>query len=320
MPLIVETVNRALALVPEERIRILASDRLTEPILKALPHLQRDTLMVEPQAKGTGPVLAWAATELAKIDPEAVIVSLHADHIIKPESAFREDLLRAAGLARETGSLFTVSVPPSRPEIGYGYIEPGEPLLAADGVRAFEVSAFHEKPDLETALRYINLGHFWNSGIFIWTASAFLTEVRAVAPEVGDHLHLIEDESVEAFFAAAPNITVDVAVLERSARVASVAATFDWDDVGSWESLTRSREPDRDGNVVVGSAHIVDGRGNVIYGEDGAIVTFGVDDLVIVQCGGTTLVTTRELSSDLKRLLERLPPSLRDPATSGRRT
>lgn len=274
--------------------------------------------MVEPQARGTGPVLAWAAWEIAKVDPDAVIISLHADHIIKPEATFLELLRDAAGLAQETGRLFTVSIPPSRPETGYGYIEPGDPLVAPAGVRAFAVGAFHEKPDVETAHRYIDEGHFWNSGIFVWTASAFLTEVRTVAPEIGDLLPLIDGESPEAFFAQVPNVTVDVAVLERSASVASVAATFDWDDVGSWEGLTRSRETDPNGNVVVGSGHIVDGKRNVVYAEGGTVATFGVDDLVVVQCGETTLVTTTERAPDLKRLLEQLPSSVLEPTTPER--
>ena len=311
-PLVVDTVNRALDLVPRERIRILASESLTDAILEVLPSLGRDAFLVEPQARGTGPVLAWAAWEIAKIDPAAVIVSLHADHIIKPRSAFLQLLRHAAAMAQETGRLFTVSVLPSRPETGYGYIEPGEPLAAPAGVRAFAVGTFHEKPDRETALRYIDSGHFWNSGIFVWTASAFLDEIRAVAPEIGDLLPLIDDEAPEAFFAQVPNITVDVAVLERSARVASVAATFEWDDVGSWEGLRRSRKADSDGNVVVGSGHIVDGKRNVIYAEGGTVATFGVDDLVIVQSGDITLVTTTERAPDLKRLLEQLPPSVRD--------
>ena len=311
-PLVVDTVNRALDLVPRERIRILASESLTDAILEVLPSLGRDAFLVEPQARGTGPVLAWAAWEIAKIDPAAVIVSLHADHIIKPRSAFLQLLRHAAAMAQETGRLFTVSVLPSRPETGYGYIEPGEPLAAPAGVRAFAVGTFHEKPDRETALRYIDSGHFWNSGIFVWTASAFLDEIRAVAPEIGDLLPLIDDEAPEAFFAQVPNITVDVAVLERSARVASVAATFEWDDVGSWEGLRRSRKADSDGNVIVGSGHIVDGKRNVIYAEGGTVATFGVDDLVIVQSGDITLVTTTERAPDLKRLLERLPPSVRD--------
>ena len=317
-PLVVDTVNRALGLVPEERIRILASKRLTELILEVLPCLGREAFLVEPQARGTGPVLAWAAWEIAKIDPAAVLVSLHADHIIEPEAAFLQLLRDAAGLAQETGRLFTVSVPPSRPETGYGYIEPGEPLAAPAGVRAFEVGAFHEKPDLETAHRYINEGHFWNSGIFVWTASAFLDELRSVAPEIGDLLPLIDDESPEAFFAQVPNLTVDVAVLERSTRVASVTATFDWDDVGSWEGLKRSREADSDGNVVVGSGHIVDGMRNIIYTEGGTVATFGVDDLVVVQCGEITLVTTTERAPDLKRLLAQLPSSVYEPTTPGR--
>ena len=312
-PLIVDTVGRALALVPEERIRILASGRLREPILGAVPNLGRESFMVEPRARGTGPVLAWAAWEIAKIDPAAVIVSLHADHFIKPEAAFVQLLQDAAGLARETGRLFTVSVLPSRPETGYGYIEPGDPLPAPAGVRAFAVGTFHEKPDAATAHRYIDAGYLWNSGIFVWSASAFLNEVKSVAPEIGDLLPLIDEESPEAFFAQVPNLPVDVAVLERSARVASVAATFDWDDVGSWEGLTRSRGTDANGNVVVGSGHVVDGKRNVIYAEGGTIATFGVDDLVVVQCGHITLVSTTERAPDLKRFLERLPASVREP-------
>ncbi len=262
-------------------------------------------------------MLAWAAWELAKIDPAAVIVSLHADHIIRPKAEFLQVLRDAAGLARETGRLFTVSVLPNRPETGYGYIEPGAPLVAPAGVRAFAVGAFHEKPDVETAHRYMDEGHLWNSGIFVWTASAFLDEVRTVAPEIGDLLPLIDDESPEAFFAQVPNITVDVAVLERSQRVASVKATFEWDDVGSWDGLKRSREADSDGNVVVGSGHIVEGKRNVVYAEGGTVVTFGVNDLVVVRSGDTTLVTTTERAPELKRLLEQLPPSVGDPTTSG---
>ncbi len=105
-------------------------------------------------------------------------------------------------------------------------------------------------------------------------------------------------------------------VLERSTRVASLAATFDWDDVGSWEGLTRSREADPDGNVVVGSGHIVEGKRNVIYAEGGTVATFGVDDLVVVKCGDMTLVTTTERAPDLKRLLEQLPSSIVDPTAS----
>ena len=316
-PLLVDTVNRALGLVPEERIRILASNHLTELILEVLPSLGREAFLVEPQARGTGPVLAWAAWEIAKVDPEAVLISLHADHIIEPKAAFLHLLRDAAGLAQETGRLFTVSVLPSRPETGYGYIELGEPLVAPAGVRAFEVGTFHEKPDVQTAHRYIDKGYFWNSGIFVWTASAFLDEIESVAPEIGDLLPLIDDESPEAFFAQVPNLTVDVAVLERSTRVASVTATFDWDDVGSWEGLKRSREADSDGNVVVGSGHIVDGMRNVIYAEGGTVATFGVDDLVVVQCGKITLVTTTERAPDLKRLLAQLPSSVHGPTTPG---
>jgi len=117
-----------------------------------------------------------------------------------------------------------------------------------------------------------------------------------------------------------PDIPVDVAVLERSARVASVVATFDWDDVGSWEGLARSRRADSNGNVVLGAGHVVDGERNVIYAEGGTIVTFGVDDLVVVQCGDITLVSTTERAPDLKGLLDRIPASVREQTTGAEPT
>ena len=274
--------------------------------------------MVEPRARGTAPALVWAAWELSKQDQEAVLISLHADHMIRPESAFVDLLHTTADLARREDLLFTVAVPPTRPEIGYGYIEPGPPLEETGGVRAFRVASFREKPDAETAKSYVQAGHLWNSGIFVWKASTFLDQVREVTPELADLLHLLEEDKVDEFFDQAPVTTVDVAVLERSGRVASVAATFEWDDVGSWESLMRSQDPDDDGNVLIGSGHLVESSGNVVYSAEGTVVAYGVDNLVIVRAGDVTLVTRRDLAPSLKNLLDELPPELRsDPNLMG---
>ena len=273
--------------------------------------------MIEPQARGTAPVLVWAAWELAKRDPDAVLISLHADHMIRPESAFVELLHATAELARQEGLLFTVAVRPTRPEIGYGYIEPGEVIRETSDVRAFRVASFREKPNEETAEAYVRAGHLWNSGICVWKASTFLDEVRNVAPELAGLLHLLEDGMVNEFFDRAPVSTVDVAVLERSKRVASVAATFEWDDIGSWEALMRSQEPDDEGNVVIGSGHLVESSGNMVYSPEGTVVAYGVDDLVIVRSGDTTLVTRRDLAPSLKDLLDELPAELQTDPNPG---
>ncbi len=312
-PLIRDTVDRALKLAPPERLRILTGEGMVEPFTRALPELASESYLIEPQARGTAPVLAWAAFEVARTDPDGVIASLHADHRIEPPSAFIQLLNDTAAIAAETGHLLTIGVPPTRPEPGYGHIQPGAEIRERGSARAVQVDAFHEKPDLETAERYNADGFLWNTGIFIWKASAFLDEVRAHAPEVADHLHHLEAGDVEAFFAACTPISVDVAVLERSGKVAVVPATFEWDDVGSWGSLARTRPADEDGNVVVGRAFVQDARNNVIMAESGPVVLFGVDDLVVVRTEHVTFVTSRERAPDLKELLPNLPDSLRDP-------
>lgn len=269
--------------------------------------------LVEPEAKGTGPVLTWAAWSLLQEDPEAVVVSLHADHAIEPWDEFQELIRRAGNLAQTQPNLFTVAVPPDRPETGYGYIRPGETLTVDGNVDAFRVSSFVEKPDLDTAQLYLEAGYLWNSGIFLWRADLFLEEVKAVAPELGDLLPFLEAGNVERFFREAPNVSVDEAVLERSHRVASIRATFAWDDVGSWEALCRTCPGDGAGNVALGSVHLEDARENIVMVEEGEAVLFGVEGLVVVRSGDILLVADRKRAGELKALLKSLPDHLRDP-------
>ena len=304
--LIVDTVERARTLVDDGHIRILAGEHLATPFRAAMPTLPPDSYMVEPEARGTCPVLAWAAWEVASRNPDAVLVSLHSDHLIRPLDAFVDTVGAAAHLARTQDLLLTVGIPPDRVETGYGHIQPGAELTTPRGLRAFRVAAFHEKPDADTARRYVDQGYLWNSGIFVWKASVFLDELRRHAPEVASCLPLLESEGPEAFFRTVPVSVVDTAVMERSDRVACVAATFTWDDVGSWEALGRTRDADGSGNVVVGDGRAVDSSGNVVFAEDGRVVLFGVHDLVVVRSAGTTLVLPRARAADLKSLLRQL--------------
>ncbi len=310
-PLIVDTLERARGLAPDERISILTGEHLVPPFRSALPDLPHDAIWVEPRARGTAPVLAWAAHRMAREDPDAIMVSLHADHLIEPEDAFRTLVPRAAALARQEDLLLTIAVPPDRPETGYGYIRPGAEIVNESGFRGWRVGAFVEKPEHETAVRYVKDGYLWNSGIFIWTVSRFLEEIRMHAPELGAHLPLLDEGRDEAFFERAPSISVDEAVLERSGRVGTVEATFRWDDVGGWEALQRTTPTDEWGNAVMGEVHTEESEGCIVWAEDGPVVLFGVEKLVVVRSGGMTLVLPRERAADLKSLLASLPESLR---------
>lgn len=307
--------DRARLLAPDPRIRILAGDHLMEPFRRVLPDLPDECLLREPQARGTGPVLAWAAWLLHERDPDAVLVSLHSDHMIRHTDAFRELLGEAAALARREDLLVTIAIKPTRPETGYGYIQPGEALSHEGSAEAYRVAQFIEKPDEITAARYLATGYLWNSGIFVWTARRFLEEVRSHAPEIGDLLPLLEQGKTEEFFETVPVATVDVAVLEHSKRIAMMAATFEWDDVGSWESLFRTLDMDADGNVGVGDAYAIDSVDTLIYGTDKPVVVFGVDNLVVVRTPEATLITTREKAPHLKDVLDQLPPHVRGAGT-----
>ncbi len=304
-PLIVETLERLRGLIPPERTRVLAGEHLVAPIRK-LTGLPASAFLVEPRTRGTGPVLARAAWELARTDPGAVMVSLHADHVIHPASAFRDAVRAAAGIAEREGLLMTIAVPPDRPETGYGYLRPGSPLDAPAGHRACRVRAFVEKPDAATAARYVEEGYRWNSGIFVWRAGAFLAEVEALAPGIASALRLLARGDVQGFFDQVEPMSVDKGVLERSGRVGSLDATFDWDDVGTWEAFARHMRVDESGNVRQGEAHVADSRGNIAVAESGRVVLLGVEDLLVVRTENDTLVMPRSRAPELKKYLRKM--------------
>lgn len=313
-PLIRDTIDRIMPLVPPERLRILTGPDLATPIGEVVPELGPGNFLLEPRAAGTAPVLVWAAAEIERRDPEAVMVSLHADHVIHPAAAFRARIARAAELATHHRRLFTVGAVPTRPETGYGYIRPGEPLPdvpGSPGERGTSVDSFVEKPDGETARLYVDRGYLWNTGLFVWRVADLLDEIERCTPELADLVPVIREGGVEEFFRRAPTLSIDEGLLERSDRVAVIPSDFEWDDIGAWDALFRTREPDAAGNVIVGDAHAVDARGTALYAQDGPIVAFGVEDLVIVRTAGVTFVAHRDRTPDLKSLLARLPEGLR---------
>lgn len=311
-PLIADTVERITPLVPLDRVRVLTGEAMVEPMRSAVPDLTPEHFLIEPRARGTAPVLVWAAHTLATRDPDAIMVSLHADHVIRPVASFRELVAAAAAAADRHDVLLTIGIRPARPDTGYGYIRVGEPLGGDDG--AYRVESFVEKPDEATARSYLERGgYLWNSGIFVWRAGRLLEEVRSVAPELAELLPLLDDGDVAGFFDRAPSVAIDVAVLERSRRVGVVEATFEWDDVGTWDAVARTRPTDDRGNVAEGAVRVVDSSGCVVWNEvDEPVVVFGASDLIVVRVDGVTLVLPRDRASDLKDLLADLPAGVKE--------
>jgi mannose-1-phosphate guanylyltransferase len=302
-----ESIDRLAGLVPKERILVVTGAALADRLRERL-NLPAPNILVEPRAASTAPALIWATAEAQRRDPDAEVLSLHADWAIGDGAAFRRTADMALTTARRYERLVTVGVVPSRPETGYGYIVPGPPL--GDGARM--VARFSEKPDAATALDLMAAGALWNSGLFAWTAERLLLEAEAHTPEVAPHLPALRSGDIERFFREVTPISIDVGLLERSGSVAVVSGAFAWDDIGTWQALTRVRPKDPSGNVVVGSVFTHESEDCIIWSDRDTVVLSGVRDLIVVQANGRILVMPAERAASMKQLLDALPPDIRD--------
>lgn len=303
-PLLVEAVERLRGLVPPERILILTGPLVADRIAEAVPQVPRDQILVEPRPASTAPALVWAAQRIAAREPGggAQMLSLHADWAVGggDDVAFRAAAAHALAVAREHDVLVTVGVKPTRNETGYGYIVPGPPLGSARRVRRFV-----EKPSAARAALLRRRGALWNTGLFAWGVARFLGEAAAHARELRAAWPALAAGDAAGFFAAAHPVAVDVAVLERTRRLAVVAGTFRWDDIGSWDALLRIRPRDARGNVVVGNVRLGDDvRDSVVWAENEDLTVVGVAATIVVRANGHTLVMPTGRAEHLKRLLQ----------------
>jgi len=307
-PLLVQTVERLGGLIAAEQILVVTGKSVQRATQSLLPDLPAANILAEPHPMGTGPALTWATAVARARDPNASVLSVHADWFVGDEPLFRRTADIALSVAEQHDVLVTVGIVPTRPETGYGYVEPGEPL----GETARKVARFLEKPDAKQASELMARGALWNAAVFAWTAERFFKETNEHAPEIAAHLSHLFAGDVERFFADVTPIVIDVSHYERSHRVAVVTGTFPWDDVGTWTALARVHPHDQAGNVLVGRSRQFESEDCIAWGGDGPVVLFGVRDLVVAQANGVTLVMTKEHAGRLKELVAKLPHELAD--------
>ncbi len=268
-------------------------------------------LMLEPVGRNTAPAIAVAALEILATGQDGLMIVLPSDHTISDEGAFATAVEQAATAARD-GFLVTFGITPSAAETGYGYISVGTRLNES----ASRVSAFREKPDEETAERYLASGDYlWNSGMYLFTASRYLEELELHAPDIAaaarqayagatrDGTRVILDE--EAFAACRPD-SIDYAVMESTTSAAVVPTDPGWNDVGSWTSLWDIADKDDEGNVTLGDVEMVDTSGSYIRSGHRLIAAVGLEDIVIIDTPDALLVTTRDRAQDVKQIVDRL--------------
>lgn len=268
-------------------------------------------LILEPVGRNTAPATAVAALQLTADGGDPILFVMPADHVIRNEQAFSDAVDLAAGFA-DQGFLLTFGIDPTGPETGYGYIRFGDRL--AEGVRVVE--DFREKPDAATAEEYVSSGRYlWNSGIFMFRASRFLTELETHAPDVLSAAQAAlagaeHDGSAirldETAFAAAPSTSIDYAVMEHTTSAAVVPIHTGWSDVGSWTALWELGRHDKNGNVIIGDVETIDVQNSYVRSSGRLIAAIGLDNVVIVDTPDATLVSRRDRSQDVKAIVDRL--------------
>lgn len=286
-----------------------------------------EPFLLEPCSRNTAPAVAAAACYVRRrFGDEARLLVLPADHLVENLDAFGAAVREAERVA-DQGYLVTFGIPPSRPDTGFGYIRQGAAIEGSEGRR---VEAFVEKPDAETAQRYLDSGDYtWNSGMFLFRADALIEAMDEVALDIlegADRLIQAGDleknplELDRKAFEAMPDISFDYAVMEKAAKRAVVAGSFDWNDIGSWQAVSDLAEGDDHGNQVQGPVVVVDSRNCYLQSDDRLIAAVGVNDLVVVDTGDAVLVASRDRSQDVKKVVSELRARNHDAATHHRLT
>ncbi len=314
-PLIADTIARLSPLVPAERVLVVTSADIADTLHEAIPEVPRANMLVEPRPLGTAAALAWGAQEVSRrAGPDTVFVALHADLAVGYPDVLRDTLRRAASIALADKVLVTIGAQPTRPETGFGYLQPGmpiDPLVSRAEGGACRVEHFVEKPSAALADVLIDKGALWNSGIFVWRARVVLDELEQHTAELQYGLPKLAADEMDAFAELVTSVSIDRGLLERSPNVVVLPAAMEWDDVGTWASLRRVRELDDTGNGVMGDVHCVDCSGNVIHADGCCVVAYGISGMIVVSIDGLTFVTTQDRATELGPMLNALPGSLR---------
>jgi mannose-1-phosphate guanylyltransferase len=320
-PLIAQAVERLAGLVPPERVLILTNADLVEATRAAAPGIPPRNIVGEPVGRDTAPAVALAAALIKARDPLGTLAILTADHAIGDLPLFRQTLAAAMEAAESGNWLVTIGIKPHEPSTGFGYIEMGEILTTRAGVAFRRAARFVEKPDRATAERYLASGRYvWNSGMFIWTVPSVESALRAHHPELGGRVdewaRIVGapdvQERLAASFSAVRKISIDYAVMEKADNILVAEGAFAWDDVGSWPALERHFPRDSDQNVFIGDAVAVQSARNIVYSKGRLTALVGIEDAVVVQADGVTLICRRDRAQDIKMLIGRLRELGRD--------
>jgi len=308
------TVDRITPVVGAENIYVVTQKKYKELALKQAPFIFPSHVIIEPQGKNTAPCIGLAAVIISALkSPEEIMIVLPADHFIGDERTFQK-LIRFACRLASDDFLVTLGITPLYPNTGYGYIHYGESHQKEGEMEAFKVLNFTEKPDLETARKYLKEGtYLWNSGIFVWKAKVILEEIEKYMPDLYRGLMKIkekigtpqEKEVASKVFKNLESISIDYGVMEKTDRALVIPADMKWSDVGSWVALEEILEKDKQGNVVL-NKHLGIDTNNCIIWTRKPVVTLGVKNLVVVEADDVIFLMPKSHNQRVRSVIEAL--------------
>lgn len=324
-----DSINRSSTLIDKNNIFIITNELLVDTMRNSLKMLPPENIIPEPAKRNTAPCLALASAYIAaryKDIPEnkISIAVLTADQNIYPLDKFTYSLDKTMEYAEKNSCIVTIGIPPSRPETGYGYIETNEPFEELNNEISFKkVLQFREKPNAEQAKDFIKTGKFtWNSGMFFWRQDVFHSEMKKHSPEIGnkidelkeiliDKTHIVSNKlanEVKEIFTNFPSISIDYALMEKAQNIVVGKAVFQWDDIGSWDSLDRTKTKDEKGNISDGNTSLIDVNNSIFINKckNKKVIVAGLslNDIVVVATDDAILVCPKDKVQNVKKTVE----------------
>jgi mannose-1-phosphate guanylyltransferase/mannose-6-phosphate isomerase len=298
-----------------DNVWIITTDILSQDIrfhLKPLgSEAERIRFIVEPSGRNTAPAIALAAMTLNKLSSDAAMVVMPSDHIIRDTKQF-QDKLRLAVEAAEEGYLVTFGIVPARAETAYGYIKSGQAFKNSTD-EIFHAEGFYEKPDLKTAEGFLQQGsYYWNSGIFVWKAAKILKEIESYLPSLFQELKKIgelsdlKNETFKKLYSSLESISIDHGVMEKSRDVLVMPVDFGWCDLGNWTALADVLERDEQGNILQGNSIDIGSENCTVIAGDRVLATIGLKDMVVIDTADATLVSSKEMVHEVRKIVETL--------------
>lgn len=310
------TVDRFADVCPQDNIWVVTSEKYADIVREQLPEIPEENILKEPCRRNTAPCIAYVCWKIKARNPKANVVVTPSDHVVMNVKEFQRVISSALAYTQDSDAILTLGMRPTRPETGYGYIEADLSSSSASNKEIFRVDSFKEKPDLETAEKYIrHNNYFWNAGIFIWNVNTIINAFRVYQPEIAEIFTSLiphyytenEQQEINAHFPDCPNISVDYAILEKSDEIYVFPADFGWSDLGTWGSLHVQMEKDLSDNVAIGSdITLYESRGCVVHTtQEKKVVIIGLNGYIVAENNDQLLICKLEDEQRIKEFSDK---------------